>query len=121
MTAPHFDPADRNDLATAELASGANPARIIAGSPEASELILHEDSRTEIGVWQITPGSFHSSKLGVSEFMYFLSGAGTITRESGEVVVIEAGAYVSLPDGSHVVWDVRETARKLYIITQTPA
>lgn len=121
MTALLFDPAARHDLAAAALADSANPARVIAGSPAASELILHEDPRTEIGVWEITPGSFHSSKLGVSEFMYFLSGSGTITRESGENVTIAPGAYVSLPDGSHVIWDVHETARKLYIITQTQA
>lgn len=121
MTALPFDPVSRPDLATAVLGDGANPARVISGLPEASELILHEDAQTEIGVWEITPGSFHSSKVGVSEFMYFLSGAGTITRESGEVVQITAGSFVSLPDGSHVVWDVTGTARKLYIITQTQA
>lgn len=53
--------------------------------------------------------------------MYFLSGSGTITRESGEVVQITPGSFVSLPDGSHVVWDVEETSRKLYFITQTVA
>jgi uncharacterized cupin superfamily protein len=121
MTALTFDPVSRQDLAAAVLGESANPARVISGAPEASELILHEDASTEIGVWEITPGSFYSSKVGVSEFMYFLSGAGSITRESGEVVPIAAGAYVSLPDGSHVVWDVTETTRKLYIITQTQA
>ncbi|UOQ59179.1 cupin domain-containing protein [Leucobacter rhizosphaerae] len=121
MTAFPFDPVSRGDLATAVLGESANPARLISGTPEASELVLHEDATTEIGVWEITPGSFHSSKVGVSEFMYFLSGSGTITRESGEVVEITAGSFVSLPDGSHVVWDVTETSRKLYIITQTQA
>lgn len=121
MTALLFDPIDRNDLATAELGDSPNPSRVISGAPEAAELVLHEDPSTEIGVWEITPGNFHSSKVGVSEFMYFLSGAGTITRENGEVAQIEPGAYISLPDGSHVIWDVYETARKIYIITQTQA
>lgn len=121
MTALRFAPVDWNDLATAVLGDSPDPARILSGSPQASELILHQDERTEIGVWEITPGGFRSSKIGVSEFMYFLSGSGTITRESGEVVMIEAGAYVSLPDGSEVVWNVHETTRKLYIITQTQA
>lgn len=121
MTAFPFDPVAQQRLATAVLGESANPARIISGSPEASELVLHEDALTEIGVWEITPGSFHSSKVGVSEFMYFLSGSGTITRESGEVVRLTPGSFVSLPDGSHVVWNVTETSRKLYIITQTQA
>lgn len=119
MTELLFDPISMADLATAKLGESANPARVIAGSPEATELVLHEDAQTEIGVWEITPGEFHSSKVGISEFMYFFSGAGSITRESGEIVPITPGAYVSLPDGSHVVWNVTETARKLYVITQT--
>lgn len=121
MSAFPFDPVSRQELGQAPLGDSANPANVISGTPEASELILHEEAHTEIGVWEITPGSFRSSKLGISEFMYFLSGAGTITRESGEVVTITPGSYVSLPDGSHVVWDVTETTRKLYVITQTQA
>lgn len=121
MTAFQFDPVTLHGLADVVLGESPDPNRIIAGTPEASEAILHEDDHTEIGVWEITPGSFHSSKVGVSEFMYFLSGSGTITRESGEVIDIRPDTYVSLPDGSHVVWNVEETTRKLYIITQTPA
>lgn len=64
---------------------------------------------------------YHSSKHGISEFMYFISGAGTITRATGEVIAIKPDTYVSLPDGSEVVWDVTETSRKIYIITQTTA
>lgn len=121
MTALTFDPVSQQDLASAILDESANPSRVISGSPQASELILHQDASTEIGAWEVTPGAFHSSKVGASEFMYFLSGAGSITRESGEIVPIAAGNYVSLPDGSHVVWDVTQTTRKLYIITQTQA
>ncbi|QYM74956.1 cupin domain-containing protein [Leucobacter luti] len=121
MTTFPFDPVSLQDLAGATLGPSASPARLISGAPRAQELVLHEDPTTEIGIWEITAGSFHSSKLGVSEFMYFLSGAGTITRESGEVVPITAGSFVSLPDGSHVIWDVTEPTRKLYVITQTAA
>lgn len=121
MTAFPFDPVNRPDLIAAPLGPSTDPARVISGEPRAQELVLHEDATTEIGLWEITPGSFNSSKVGLSEFMYFLSGSGTITRESGEVVQIAAGSFVSLPDGSHVVWDVKETSRKLYFITQTAA
>ncbi|NYF14260.1 hypothetical protein HDC34_002587 [Pseudoclavibacter sp. JAI123] len=121
MGAFPLDPVSQQDLASVPLGPSANPARVISGAPQAQELILHEDATTEIGVWEVSPGSFHSSKIGVSEYMYFLSGAGTITRESGEVVPYGPGAYVSLPDGSHVVWDVTEQSRKLYVITQSPA
>ncbi|WP_125099383.1 cupin domain-containing protein [Leucobacter chromiireducens] len=121
MTELRFDPTAIADLASAQLGESAPPARVISGAPTATELVLREADGTEIGVWEITPGSFHSAKHGISEFMYFLSGAGTITRASGEVVTIAPGAYVSLPDGSEVIWDVHETTRKLYIITTTTA
>lgn len=121
MTELLFDPAAFADLATAQLGASTPPARVISGTPEASELVLHERSGTEIGVWEITPSSFHSAKHGISEFMYFVSGAGTITRANGEEIEISPGSFVSLPDGSEVVWDVRETTRKLYIITATSA
>ncbi|WP_053386146.1 cupin domain-containing protein [Leucobacter japonicus] len=121
MTAFLFDPVTHQGLSTAVLGESADPSRVISGEPHASEQILHEDAAIEIGVWEITPGSFHSSKVGVSEVMYFLSGSGTITRESGEVIAFGPDTYVALPDGSHVIWDVHETARKIYIITQTPA
>lgn len=121
MTTPLlFDPVTLADAPTATLLPGVAPARVITGVPQAHELVLHETADLEVGIWEITAGSFHSSKHGVSEFMYFLSGSGTITRANGEVITIAAGTYLSLPDGSEVVWDVTETSRKVYIVTQTP-
>lgn len=114
-----FPPTDRRQLASIDLEPGTSPARVISGTPSATELVLHELDGTEIGLWEITPGAFHSSKSGISEFMYFLSGSGTITRENGDVINIAADTFLSLPDGSEVVWDVTETTRKLYMITET--
>ncbi|UOQ57920.1 cupin domain-containing protein [Leucobacter allii] len=119
MPAPLFAPNDRDRLTEIELGPSPAPARILSGAPETSELILHEAPGLEIGVWEVTPGAFRSTKQGISEFMVFLAGRGTITRESGEVVAIEPDAFVSLPDGSEVVWDVVETVRKVYVITDT--
>lgn len=121
MTELLFTAVALHGLTSTTLRPGEAPSRVISGDPQALEMILHEDGRTEVGVWEISPGSFHSSKVGVSEFMYFVSGAGTITRESGEVIEIRPDAFVSLPDGSHVVWDVEEPARKVYVITRTAA
>lgn len=119
MTELLFNAVSLHGLTSMTLQPSEAPSRIISGDPAAREMILHEDDRMEVGVWEVGPGSFHSSKIGVSEFMYFVSGAGTITREGGEVIDIRPDAYVSLPDGSHVVWNVEEPARKVYIITQT--
>lgn len=114
-----FPPADHRQLASITLEPGTSPARVISGTPSATELVLHELAGTEIGLWEITPGAFHSTKSGISEFMYFLSGSGTITRENGEVIDIAADTFVTLPDGSEVVWNVTETSRKIYVITET--
>ena len=121
MTELLFNAVALHGLTSTTLRASEAPSRVISGDPEAREMILHEDGCTEIGIWEVSRGSFHSSKVGVSEFMYFLSGAGTITRESGEVIEIRPDVYVSLPDGSHVVWDVEEPARKVYVITRTAA
>lgn len=114
-----FPPADHGRLTSIDLEPGTSPARVISGRPSATELVLHELAGTEIGLWEITPGAFRSSKSGISEFMYFLSGSGTITRENGEVIGIAADTFVTLPDGSEVIWDVTETSRKFYVITET--
>lgn len=119
MSSLLFPPIDRRQLASMDLEPGTSPARVISGKPSATELVLHEMDGAEIGLWEITPGTFRSSKSGISEFMYFLSGSGTITRENGDVIDIAADTFLSLPDGSEVVWDVTETARKLYMITET--
>lgn len=52
-----FDPAQKAGLSSIALGPSADPARVISGTPHASELVLHEDPSTEIGVWEITPGS----------------------------------------------------------------
>lgn len=119
MSSLLFPPADHSRLASLALGPGAAPARVLSGDPTATELVLHELAGTEIGLWEITPGVFRSTKSGISEFMYFLSGSGKITRENGEVIDIAADTFVTLPDGSEVVWDVTETARKIYVITET--
>lgn len=119
MSAALFEAINHDHLSSVELGPSPAPARVISGTPTAAERILHEDPSIEIGVWEITPGSFHSSKHGISEVMYFLSGAGTITRQDGEVITIAPDSYVSLPDGSEVIWDVTETSRKIYVIAQS--
>lgn len=88
------------------------------GSPVEAKLILHSDRTTEVGIWEVTPGSFPAGKEGVWELMQFISGRGTITDASG-VTEIVPGVVMFTPDGWEGIWDVEETIRKTYALHQT--
>lgn len=91
----------------------------VAGSPYESELVIYADDNVEMGIWEVTPGTFHGSKVGVCEFMHFAQGAGTITDESGAITHISPGVSVFVPDGWRGTWDVTSTVRKSYVVSRT--
>lgn len=88
----------------------------ISGEPVESVHVFHDDGRGRAGVWECTPGSFDSARRGDTELMHFVAGAGTITSADGTVFEIRPGAVIVAPDGWSGVWDIRETARKVYVI-----
>ena len=45
-------------------------ANTIGGEPMESELVLHKDEFVEIGIWEVTPGTFLGIKDGVYEVMH---------------------------------------------------
>ncbi len=88
----------------------------LSGEPVESVHVWHDDGRARTGVWECTPGSFESARKGDTEVMHFVAGAGTITSADGTVYEIRPGAVIVAPDGWSGVWDIRETARKVYVI-----
>ena len=108
-----------DDVLAVPLDAGRPVPTALSGSPYESWLVIHDDGRTEIGVWEVTPGSFQGSKDGVFESMHFVAGAGTITDADGVVTELRPGVVMFCPDGWSGVWDVRETIRKTYTIVQT--
>lgn len=88
------------------------------GEPVESKLVIFLDSSTEIGIWEVTPGSFPARKDDVCELMQFVAGRGTITDANG-VTEIEPGVTMFTPDGWTGVWDVSETVRKTYALHRT--
>ena len=60
-----------------------------SGEPVESKLVLYADRFTEIGIWEVTPGSlfFPASKDGVCELMQFVAGSATIVDANGETRV----------------------------------
>ncbi len=90
-----------------------------AGEPVESVLEMYDDGRVMTGLWECTPGEFPSSKEGISEFMVFLSGEGTIFDEDGTAHEIGAGVAMMFPDGWRGRWQIRKTIRKAYSIFVT--
>ncbi len=107
------------DVLTAELASGQPVPTATAGEPHESWHVIHDDGRVEIGIWEVTPGSFHGDKTGVYESMHFVAGAGTITDADGVVTELQPGVVMFCPDGWLGLGDVHETIRKTYTIVRT--
>jgi uncharacterized protein len=88
------------------------------GEPIESKLVLYADRFTEIGIWEVTPGSFPARKDGVCELMQFVAGSATIVDATGETFV-EPGTVMFLPDGWIGRWTVHETVRKTYALHHT--
>ena len=91
----------------------------LEGTPVESVHEIHAEDRLEVGVWEITPGSFTSVKDGISEVMHFISGAGAIVGDDGTTTKIAPGVVLVTPDGWSGTWHVSETTRKVYTIVPT--
>lgn len=107
-----------DDVLSLELEAGRPVPTAISGDPYESWHVISDDGRVELGVWEVTPGSFRGTKEGVYELMHFVAGAGTITDDEG-VTEIRPGVVMLCPDGWSGIWDVRETVRKTYAIVTT--
>lgn len=109
------------DVATMPLPASAAPARIIAGSPECGEYVIVDTGSVEIGVWEVTPGEFHSTKAGIGEVVQFVFGKGTLEHADGTVSPIAPGVIIELSPGWEGIWRVEETTRKVYTIYNAAA
>jgi uncharacterized cupin superfamily protein len=89
-----------DDILGLELATGRTVPTSVAGEPYESWHVISDDGRVELGVWEVTPGSFRGSCEGIYEQMHFVAGCGTITEADGVVTeisvregdTVEAGA-----------------------------
>jgi hypothetical protein len=95
-----------------------DPATVLEGSPEVSELVLHAsaDGRVVRGVWQITPGVVRDVEA--DEVFVVVSGRATVEVEDGPTLELEPGVVGVLRAGDRAVWRVHETLRKVFQITE---
>ena len=98
-----------------------DPAQILGGTPETSELVLWEsaDGRITRGVWQITPGVVTDVEL--DELFVVVSGRATIEIEGADPIEAEPGSVVILGEGAKTRWTIHETLRKVYQVTYDAA
>ena len=108
-----------DDVLSAELETGRPVPTAVSGEPYESWRVISDDGRVELGIWAVTPGSFHGSNEGSYEQMHFVAGRGTITAADGTVTQIRPGVIMLCRDGWSGLWDVSETVRKTYAVVRT--
>lgn len=87
---------------------------IIEGTPATAELSVTTIGETEIGIWEITPGIVRDVEK--DEAFVVLSGRGTVTFDTGEVIELGPGSLVRLHAGEQTVWKIEATLRKVYVV-----
>ena len=88
-----------------------------SGDPQLKTLPIESGTDAQIGIWECEPGGWPVVNRPNTETCYILSGKARLTdEESGRVIEITAGDFVTLPPGWTGRWDVIETVRKAYAI-----
>ena len=108
-----------DDVLAAELGDGRPVPTALTGEPYESWHVISDDGRVELGIWEVTPGSFRGEAEGIYEQMHFVAGSGTITDADGVVTTIRPGVVMLCADGWSGVWEVDETVRKTYAVVKT--
>lgn len=104
------------DAAAVTLAHAPLPAaEVVAGTPSTGSVTLSALGDTEVGIWEMTPGT--ASDTEADEVFVVLSGRAVISFVSAELPPLEVGpgSIVRLAEGMQTVWAVTETLRKVYI------
>jgi uncharacterized cupin superfamily protein len=107
-----------DDVLGAELATGRAVPTALEGEPYERWHVISDDGRVELGIWDVTPGTFQGGCDGYYEQMHFVAGSGAITDADGVVTEIRPGVVMLCPDGWAGVWRVDEAVRKTYVIVR---
>jgi uncharacterized cupin superfamily protein len=101
------------DVLSVELETGRPVPTVVAGEPYESWHVIFDDGRVELGIWEVTPGSFRGSADGIHEQMHFVAGSGTITDADGVVTTIRPGVVMLARTGGQASGTcVRPSARR---------
>ncbi len=80
-------------------------------------LVRDPSGAMSVGIWECPPCKFRDYQTSTSTAQR-LSGSGYLIHEAtGETIELKPGVqFVASPDGSAVIWDIRETIRKFYVL-----
>lgn len=89
--------------------------QVVAGSPATGHAMLQDEGGTEIGVWEMTPGT--ATDVEVDEVFLVIAGQGEVRFDEPSLPTVELrpGSVVRLTEGMHTTWVITETLRKLYV------
>ena len=88
--------------------------QVVAGHPTTGLAELGVFDGHEYGVWEMTPGSM--SDVEADEIFVVLAGAATVKFvDEGYALQLGPGFVGRLRAGTHTIWSVTETLRKIYV------
>lgn len=87
-----------------------------AGQTESSRTVWESAEGIRSGVWEVTPGSFRSTRPEYHETCHIVSGRATIVEDDGTTFEIRPGSLFITPEGWTGRWIVHETLRKVWVI-----
>ena len=88
------------------------------GKPEVSGKHFFSGHGTTVGVWECTPGGWHIENRPDTETMLLLKGHVRMTTKGEQPVELKEGDVFVLPKGWSGRWDVLDTTRKLFVISE---
>ena len=100
------DAGEHRDKATAE----------VPGQTESSRTVWESAEGIRAGVWEVTPGTFSSTRPGYHELCQIVSGRATIKEQDGTAFEIGPGSLFITPEGWTGTWTVHETLRKSWVV-----
>ncbi|QZY50735.1 cupin domain-containing protein [Leucobacter tenebrionis] len=100
------DAGEHRDKATAEQ----------PGQTESSRTVWESAEGIRSGVWEVTPGSFSSTRPEYHEMCQIVSGRATIEEADGTAFEVGPGSLFITPEGWTGRWTVHETLRKVWVV-----
>ena len=79
------------------------------------EILKGNYGSLKAGIWECSVGKW-VRQIKEAEFAYFMEGDVTFTPDGGEPMQIKAGDTVWFPPNTTGVWDIKQKARKTYIL-----
>jgi uncharacterized cupin superfamily protein len=96
---------------------GQHVPKAVSTTPGQTEVSFRpwEADGMKTGIWEVTPGTFTSSRPGYHEVCQILSGTATITEPDGQSFELGPGSLFVTPEGWEGTWTVHTTLRKVWV------